>query len=534
MCLATALSAGLLISWQSHQIFWRDEWLFLLHRRDWNIDTFFTPFAEQFLALPILAYKSLQELFGMESSLPYQLLAIATFEVSVIAVFAYLARRTTPWLALAGCLPILFLGIAWDDLLFPFQISFFASVAFGFGALLALDREDRLGDVAATLLLIGSLLGSAVGIPFVAAATVRLGITRERFRRAFVVAVPTLLWLLWFLGWGHQAETRVSAHNVGTLPGYIGDGFASSIAALLGLNDGELLAGPSLIWGRALLIGAIAFAVWRVARLGRTPAGLWPALTLGGGFWLLCGLNATFFGQANSGRYQYLGAIFLLAIAVELIRGVSFSRNALILIAVIAVAATASNLRLLDAAAGGFEGISDREQAGLAALELSRDQVADDFLLTRENSTVDYLGFLEAGRYFSAIDEYGSPAYTEAELAASPEAARVAADKVFAAAQGIELAPTTPTALSGCSRIEASGPRSTTELPTAGGVVVAGPEGIGVSLARYATESSVVLGTVNAGDAAAIELPDDRSDVAWRLYATGGDGRLCSIPADAP
>ena len=242
MCLATALSAGLLISWQSHQIFWRDEWLFLLHRRDWNIDTFFTPFAEQFLALPILAYKSLQELFGMESSLPYQLLAIATFEVSVIAVFAYLARRTTPARARrlpADPVPRYRLGrpvVPVPDLVLRlgrFRLR---------GAARARSRGSPRG-CSATLLLIGSLLGSAVGIPFVAAATVRLGITRERFRRPFVVAVPTLLWLLWFLGWGHQAETRVSAHNVGTLPGYIGTGFASSIAALLGLNDGDLLLG---------------------------------------------------------------------------------------------------------------------------------------------------------------------------------------------------------------------------------------------------------------------------------------------------
>ena len=255
------------------------------------------------------------------------------------------------------------------------------------------------------------------------------------------------------------------------------------------------------------------------------------AFTLGGGFWLLCGLNATFFGQANSGRYQYLGAIFLLAIAVELIRGVSFSRNALILIAVIAVAATASNLRLLDAAAG-VEGISDREQAGLAALELSRDQVADDFLLTRENSTVDYLGFLEAGRYFSAIDDTAPrPTQKGSRHRRRRRGSPPTRSSPPPRASNSHRRRRRPSAAARASRRP---DRGNDGVADSWWIVVAGPEGIGVSLARYATESSVVLGTVNAGDAAAIELPDDRSDVAWRLYATGGDGRLCSIPADAP
>ncbi len=63
----------------------------------------------------------------MDSPRPFQLAAVTMFLASIVVVWLYLRRRVGGWLALAGVLPVLVLGPAWDDLLFPFQISFFGS-----------------------------------------------------------------------------------------------------------------------------------------------------------------------------------------------------------------------------------------------------------------------------------------------------------------------------------------------------------------------------------------------------------------------
>ena len=127
-CAALLLSGGLLLTYLSDLTFWRDEWAFILDRRGSGIDTYLDPFVEQLLAIPIAVYKVLIAAFGIESPIPFQIASTLVFLTSMALLFVYVRRRVGDWLALAGVLPILFLGPAWDDLLFPFQISFFGSV----------------------------------------------------------------------------------------------------------------------------------------------------------------------------------------------------------------------------------------------------------------------------------------------------------------------------------------------------------------------------------------------------------------------
>jgi hypothetical protein len=91
---ATALSMILLLDWFSRMTFWRDEWDFLLHRTGWGPGTFFDPFVEQLLAIPILIYRVLVEVFGMDSPRPFQVVAVFLFALSVVMLFIY-ARRAS-------------------------------------------------------------------------------------------------------------------------------------------------------------------------------------------------------------------------------------------------------------------------------------------------------------------------------------------------------------------------------------------------------------------------------------------------------
>ena len=72
-----ASSSGvLLLHWLSRLTFWRDEWGFLLHRRGWSVGTFLDPAVEHLVAIPILIYKLLLATVGMDSPVPFQVVAV--------------------------------------------------------------------------------------------------------------------------------------------------------------------------------------------------------------------------------------------------------------------------------------------------------------------------------------------------------------------------------------------------------------------------------------------------------------------------
>jgi hypothetical protein len=529
---ATLISGGLLLHWLSRLTFWRDEWAFLLHRRGWSPGTFLHPFVEQLLAIPTLTYKVLVTTFGMDSPAPFQLVATFLFLASVVLAFVYARRRVGEWLALALALPILFLGPSWDDLLFPFQMAFFGSMACGLGALLALDRRDRAGDVAAAALLTTGLLFSNVGIPFVVGVTLEVALTRERFRRAYIVVIPTALWGLWYLGWGHTAQTFISFHNFANLPSYMTDGLASSLANLLGLGvPRDETQTTSLDWGHPLLVLAVGLAAWRMYRLGRIPDRLLAVLAVALSFWFLTGLNASVLSAPTVGRYQYIGVIMIVLIAAELAGGVRVGRYVIVAAVFVAGAAALSNFSALRDSARGLAGIAQQERGGLAALQMTRGLVDPGFVLTQDNSGVDYLGFLDAGSYFSAVDAYGSPAYTPAELAAAPESAKDAADKVFAAALGVRLS-SAPTVPSGHCVVTRPGAKPVIRTVPPGGLVLRSRRGgTRAGLRRYASESFPVdLGSLPGGRPMLIRIPPDQSTKPWQLELSGGGPvSLCQL-----
>jgi hypothetical protein len=193
------------------------------------------------------------------------------------------------------------------------------------------------------------------------------------------------------------------------------------------------------------LIVALALAAWRIHRIGRPPNRLLAVLTVTLVFWGLTALNANPLAPPDTGRYVYMAAIFVVMVTAELARGVR--AGPWVVAAVLAAAALAafSNLYQLHKHAAELADITQLERAGLGALELTRDTVDPNFKLDPQNSNVDYLLDVDAGSYLSAVDAYGSPADSPEQLAAAPEGAKVAADKVFAGALGISLRPVAPT-----------------------------------------------------------------------------------------
>ena len=166
LAVAVAASGVLLLVLLSHLTFFGDDWDPLLYRRGFNLDVLLRPHVEHILLAPTLIYKGIQATIGMESLLPYAVISTASFLASAVLLFLYLRGRVGDWLALAGVLPVLVMGTAWEVLLWPFEVSFTASMAAGIGALLALERRDGRGDALACALLVVSLAFSELALPF--------------------------------------------------------------------------------------------------------------------------------------------------------------------------------------------------------------------------------------------------------------------------------------------------------------------------------------------------------------------------------
>ena len=251
-----ALAALMLLYLGRGETFFFDEWNFVIDRRGGDLDAFLGPHNEHLSLLPVVAYKLLWATVGLDAYPVYRGLLVALHLGVTVVVFVLARKRIGPWAAVIAAAVVLFNGRAWEDLLWGFQIGFVGSVLAGAGALLALDRDDRRGDLIASGLLVASLACSSIGIPFVVGAVAELAFARRFRRLATVLAAPVVLYGAWYLGYG---KSTLSRGNV--FPGFEWaiDAAASAAGAVFGQDES---------WGRPLAIAAIASLVWAATRPG--------------------------------------------------------------------------------------------------------------------------------------------------------------------------------------------------------------------------------------------------------------------------
>ena len=85
--------------------------------------------------------------------LPFRLLTVGTVILTAGLFYAYAGRRVGKLAALAPTLVLLVFGSDWSHFLSGNGFTVIGALACGVGALLALDRDDRAGDVLAAALL---------------------------------------------------------------------------------------------------------------------------------------------------------------------------------------------------------------------------------------------------------------------------------------------------------------------------------------------------------------------------------------------
>jgi MFS family permease len=531
--LALLAAAVALLSYGHGLTWFQDSWEFLMNRRDFSADALLTPHNEHIVLIPVLITQLSLRLFGMDSMLPEQVVLTALLLGTAALVFVYVRRRVGPWPALMAALLLAFLGPAWQDLLWPFQIGFAGSALTGVAMLLALEREDRRWDAAACALLALSIGFSSLGLAFAVAAAVDI-LQRRRslgWRRAYVVAVPLALYALWYLGWGHDAENHLSAHNALVSPRYVVEGLSAAIGSLLALATIFDEAVGRSHWGYAALAVLVGLAVFARVRGRRFAPGLWPVLAAAATFWFLAGFNAIPGREAWSSRYLYVGALFVLLIAAELLKGVRPSRWALVAGGAATLVVVGFNLVPLREGRDFFKAQTVLTRADLGAIEIAAGSVEPGFRLPPEIAGTSFLNEIEAGEYLTAVDEYGSPAYTPAELADAPEAGRKQADLVLANALPLSIEASAPAGSGAGGRcVEVSGAAGpdASPLPLRPGVTTVefAPGGPGtIRLRRFAAaEYPLVSEGIAGGSTTRLNVPRDRSARPWLLQAEAAQG----------
>jgi hypothetical protein len=531
-----AASAALLVVLGSRLSFFNDDWWFLLQRPGLEshrgLDTLLAPHNGSMALLLAVLYKALVAVFGLGSQVPFRVpIAIGIVCLGVL-VYIIVAARLGSAVGLAAAAVILFLGPAWEALLFFGGSNHLGAVVLGLAALVVLERDTGSRNALACALLLLAVSFSNTGVAFLAGAVVVV-LLRRRPAELWVPAVPALLYGLWWALYGHTQSTGVTLGHIEHLPRYLFDSASIGLAAITGLEHVSLPGAVSS--GHVLtVLAGLLLIVW-LARGGRPSA--WAAavactlLT----FWLLTGASAIPGRGAISSRYQLTDSVLLIVLAAELLRGTRFDNRPLYGLAAIAVAIVVSNLLVLRHGYDFLRVEAAYTRADLGALELARPLAPPGLSLLAPVAQDPYLSGVTAGRYYSVTRAHGAPPfYTAAQILAAPPAQRHAADSVLAAAYRISSPPVERMgSLAGCSRLAADGTEQTVKPP---GVVIRnlGAAPLVVGVARFAPQGMPVYIGFLAGRATArVEIPTDRVAVPWRITlrnprkASGAATRIC-------
>jgi hypothetical protein len=504
--------------------FFQDTWALLIERHEITAHTVFYPHNEHIYVIPILFEQIFLRVFGMGSATPeYVVMAILLAGVAAV-LFAYVRRRLGDWPALFAAVLVLGLGPAWDVLLWPFEIGLVGAILFGIAALLALERADRGGDLAATACLVVAIGFSDLGIPFAigVAVAVLQDPRRDWRRRSYVFLVPAALYAIWWLGYGHEAASHLSLHNTLVVPRYVAESLASAVGSLFGLGTAPIPTIPDLGWGRALLVGLVVTFGFAIYRRGRASPRVWPAVAVALSNWVLTGLNYIPGREPFASRYQYAGGILVLMVLANLLEEVRWGWRGVSFIAVVTVVAVAPNLVMLKEGRDHLDEQAVITRTDTAALEIARRTVAPGFELTADVAGTPSLVNVYAGPYQEISEAYGSPAYSGSELATATAIGRRQADVVLANALPIELERAANAGAAGsCARLGVVGGRPEATVGP-GSTIIQTPRGTEaqITLRRFAGpgEYPVSLGSTPGGSRMFLRIPRDESNRPWRLH----------------
>jgi hypothetical protein len=442
---AILVSTLLLLYLGRNQTVLVDQWAYVFAYRSWSPSTLLFPHNGHLVVFAVLVYKAMFEVFGIGSQLPYQLVNLALSATVVLLLFALIRDRVGELLALAAATLILFYGPGLDTILVTYAFPNLIGIATGLAGLLVLRRGDLKGDLAACLLLTLSVASYSAGVAFVAGAAVAVALrpAGRRLRSVWVFALPLAGYIAWML-WARQfGQEPIYVHNLKTLGSAVADQLAAVLSGLTGLfttpNGPPPASNPIPIrttWGPVLVAGLGALVFLRMRRMPRPGPDAIVAIVVLFAYLLMIGIALNQFRNTFDTRFVYFSSVLLLLAVAELLAPYRPSPTALVGVAIVFLFSMCASVAELGDGAKALHTASAVNKAKLAAVNLAGTAASPTALVERPPEDMAF----SVATWHELEDEFGSPAYSEAELRKAPLVARQAADEELV--RVMRIAPT--------------------------------------------------------------------------------------------
>lgn len=294
-------SAGLLFSQARQLYFFGDDWAFLVGPA--LEGSLLEPHNEHWSSLPLIAYRVMVRLFGIDHYVIWALMPILLHLAVGVLLYLLLRRHSVPgWSAsLATLVPVLLAGSIAEDALWPFQIGFLGSVVLGLLALLLYDTSwSRVAMV--WVLTVLSMACSGIALAMMVWLGLRVWLSHGLARALAATVPPFSVYAAWYVVYGGPSGTPAGPRSLGSSIDFVWAGVGSLWQDVLGLPG---VGGPFLL----VLLAVVALsraAPDRVARL-LGMSGLGAAVALYG----LISINRGYLGEegAVASRYAYVGLV---------------------------------------------------------------------------------------------------------------------------------------------------------------------------------------------------------------------------------
>lgn len=306
--LALVLVGSLFLLVQArHLWFFGDDWMFLLERSlsQRPVHDLMAPHNDHWSAVPILIYRVLFSVVGLQHYLVFAVLPIIAHAVVCVLLFVVLRRcGVNDWIAVGVATVMVFLGAGAENLLWAFQVGMVGSAALGLAALLvATSLSGRRSVLLVWLLSVLSLMTASTSIPML----VWLGafvLISDGVRRALVLTVPPMIvYAAWFAVWGHEADTGITKAPLADVLPTAWRGLSATWDNMSGFAGS----------GQVIVIGLLAASVALAPGTPRRTLALsgWAAALVA---YLMFAYSRGSFGPdaATTSRYAYFGALLML------------------------------------------------------------------------------------------------------------------------------------------------------------------------------------------------------------------------------
>lgn len=283
------------------QSFLRDDWRIVA--RSLSLGDLLEPLNNHLSIVPLAIYRALLGEFGMETYTPYRLLGSGSLLLLGFALFLFARSRVGAPVALVVAVSVLWLPNYLAPILSNYHLPLVCAVV----CAAVMPSVEPRSDIAVGVALALALASSNIGMAVAAACALHAVMFRPRPRRWVAVAVPSLLWVLWWRTLGNQPRPPDSLSFPSAVEA-VARGVARSFAALTG---------GWWVGGAVLLTGWVILFVHRVRtdRASAVTQLAWMAGVLawwGGLVWS----RPEFVARPDQSRYAYVGAVLILLSAL--------------------------------------------------------------------------------------------------------------------------------------------------------------------------------------------------------------------------